>query len=269
DGNHILTGSWDYTAKLWERASGRDIQTFQGHTSNVSSVAFSPDGNYILTGSWDNTAKLWERESGRDIQTFQGHTSYVYSVAFSPDGNYILTGSRDRTAKLWDRASGRDIQSFHGHTSPISSVAFSSDRNYILTGSEDNTAKLWNGLDSYMSTFYSYPKEELKEMGMEWEEEEYKSIGKVEADYYTKLRAEQLYPAGLGYVNLLINEYKAYPQDFDRELFRKLKTAAELSRAGAWLQTHGEMALGAELLARVKEQEDLPPMSKEEEDTPE
>lgn len=33
---------------------------FQGHTSYVSSVAFSPDGSRLATGSYDNTAKIWE-----------------------------------------------------------------------------------------------------------------------------------------------------------------------------------------------------------------
>ncbi|MBK6996064.1 MAG: hypothetical protein IPH31_14485 [Lewinellaceae bacterium] len=31
--------------------SGRELQSFRGHTSNVASVAFSPDGKTVLTGS--------------------------------------------------------------------------------------------------------------------------------------------------------------------------------------------------------------------------
>ena len=50
DGQHILTGSEDNTAKLWD-LSGRELQSFSGHTSYVRSVAFSPDGQHILTGS--------------------------------------------------------------------------------------------------------------------------------------------------------------------------------------------------------------------------
>ncbi|MGB8698660.1 MAG: AAA family ATPase [Thermosynechococcaceae cyanobacterium] len=59
DGQRILTGSGDNTAKLWT-LDGRLLQTFTGHQDSVSSVAFSPDGQRILTGSVDKTAKLWD-----------------------------------------------------------------------------------------------------------------------------------------------------------------------------------------------------------------
>ncbi|MFK8101850.1 MAG: WD40 repeat domain-containing protein, partial [Saprospiraceae bacterium] len=95
----ILTGSWDDTAKLWD-LSGKELVSFSGQTSAVTSVSFSPDGKTILTGSMDATAKLWDL-SGNELVNFSGHTSYVYAVSFSPDGKTILTGSRDKTAKRW------------------------------------------------------------------------------------------------------------------------------------------------------------------------
>jgi WD40 repeat protein len=44
---------------LWDVATGKEIQSFQGHADNVSSVAISADGTHVVTGSWDRTAKLW------------------------------------------------------------------------------------------------------------------------------------------------------------------------------------------------------------------
>ena len=116
DGARVLSGSQDWTLKLWDAASGQLIRTFDAHSSRVASVAFSPDGTRLLSGSWDKTLKLWDTASGQLIRTFEGHSDQVNSVAFSPDGTRLLSGSRDKTLKLWDTASGQLIRTFEGHS---------------------------------------------------------------------------------------------------------------------------------------------------------
>jgi WD40 repeat protein len=91
DGQLVLTGSVDKTARLWECRTSQVRATLQGHTRSVQSVAFSPDGQLVLTGSADRTARLWECRTGQLRATLQGHTDTVKSVAFSPDGRLVLT----------------------------------------------------------------------------------------------------------------------------------------------------------------------------------
>jgi WD40 repeat protein/class 3 adenylate cyclase len=143
DGQRIVTGSSDNTAKVWEAASGRELLTLKGHTALIWSVAFSPDGQRIVTGSLDQTAKVWEAASGRELLTLKGHIAPIRSVAFSPDGQRIVTGSYDQTAKVWEAASGRELLTLKGHSASITSVAFSPDGQRIVTGSYDQTAKVW------------------------------------------------------------------------------------------------------------------------------
>ena len=124
DGRHVLTGSHDHTAILWDAASGQKLHVFTGHSEHVCSVAFSPDGRQILTGSSDKTAILWDASTGRQLQTF--HHFIVQSVAFSPNGRQVLTGAFDPAAILWDAVSGEKIEKFAGSFS-TESVAFSPD----------------------------------------------------------------------------------------------------------------------------------------------
>ncbi|HMQ59853.1 MAG TPA: caspase family protein [Flavilitoribacter sp.] len=137
DGRFVLTGSWDGrnvpnpdaasvmgapkmieqgqgTAKLWDRATGREIRTFQPHNDRVTSVAFSPDdgGKQILTGSLDGAAKLWDRDSGAEIRSFKGTGDFIVTVAFSPDGKLVLTGSEWGAIQIRDRNSGEMIHDF-------------------------------------------------------------------------------------------------------------------------------------------------------------
>jgi WD40 repeat protein len=55
--------------KLWDRAGGKEVRTFKGHSDWVRSVCFSPEGTFILSGSSDHTLKIWDRETGVCIKT--------------------------------------------------------------------------------------------------------------------------------------------------------------------------------------------------------
>jgi len=54
NGQTILTGSSDRSARLWD-ISGKAIVDFKGHGMAVNSVAFSPDGKEFLQ---DQTTEL-------------------------------------------------------------------------------------------------------------------------------------------------------------------------------------------------------------------
>jgi len=49
DGQRIVTGRQDRTARVWDIATGHELLVLK-HTKVVSSVAFSPNGKRIVTG---------------------------------------------------------------------------------------------------------------------------------------------------------------------------------------------------------------------------
>jgi uncharacterized protein with WD repeat len=144
DGRILAAGCENGKIILWDAASGREIQTLQGHSSGVQSVAFSPDSHTLASGSYDETIKLWDATSGTEIRTLLGHSNDVWSVAFSPNGYNLVSGGRDGTIKIWDTANGIEIRTLQGHTSCMESVTFSPDGHVLASGSDDQTIKMWD-----------------------------------------------------------------------------------------------------------------------------
>jgi WD40 repeat protein len=88
--------------RLWAAADGQLQRTLEGHTSNVWSLAFSPNGQRLASGSFDKTIVLWDPSTGQNVSTLQGHTNFVRSVAFTPSGARLLSGGDDGTVRVWD-----------------------------------------------------------------------------------------------------------------------------------------------------------------------
>jgi len=143
DGSRILTGSVDGTVKVWDRNSGREIQSFKVESERgLKSAAFSPDGKNILTLSDPSVCLLWDATSGKQIRQLAEEASYAL---FAPDGKSVLLGEPFR---LIDVNTGNEIRTIDrlrsGHG--FNALTFSADGKYLLAGHEEFSLR--TGLES-------------------------------------------------------------------------------------------------------------------------
>ena len=141
DSQKLASGS-GAVIKIWDVATGANLQTLLGHGSGVLSVAFSPDGRNIASGSYDRTIRIWDVSTPDALQTMLD-PGIVTSVAFSPDGKTLASTSHDKTIKIWNTATWVNSRILRGHTGHVLSVAFSPDGRKLISVGSDRAVIIW------------------------------------------------------------------------------------------------------------------------------
>jgi WD40 repeat protein len=99
-GEFLVTGSEDGTARLWSR-SGTDEGVLTGHPGAVSAVATWPgDSSRVVTGGEDGAITVWDRSTGSRIGPPMDHGAPVLALAVSADGKRIFS-SGDNATRVW------------------------------------------------------------------------------------------------------------------------------------------------------------------------
>ncbi|KAF5295110.1 hypothetical protein FQA39_LY13261 [Lamprigera yunnana] len=123
---------------VWEWQSETYVMKQQGHSNNMSCLAFSTDGQLLCTGGEDGKLKLWNINSGFCYVTFQEHTCAISAVAFSGNKKFVVSASLDGTVRAYDVTRYRNFRTF---TTPrpiqLSCVAVDSSGEFVAAGGQD------------------------------------------------------------------------------------------------------------------------------------
>lgn len=132
DGKYLITCSDDFTIKIWEIASGKEMRTLLGHSKPVNEIAIAPDGSQLVSVSDDRKIIVWSFPEGEQIKTIKEHKNKVLTIDYSPTGEYFATGSKDKTVRLYNTKSfkGKELYAFK---SEVNKVKFLNDGSHLYT----------------------------------------------------------------------------------------------------------------------------------------
>ncbi|KAK3339959.1 WD40-repeat-containing domain protein [Lasiosphaeria hispida] len=160
----LLTGDNDGLIYLTTRSDGggfvNDTRPFQGHTSSVEEIQWSPsEASVFASASSDGTIRVWDvrSKSRKAALTMQVSNTDVNVMSWSKQTTHLLaSGADDGVWAVWDLRQWKPsssstpdkptpIASFDYHKEQITSVEWHpNDDSIVAVAAGDNTVTLWD-----------------------------------------------------------------------------------------------------------------------------
>jgi G protein beta subunit-like protein len=124
-------------------ANPSPVMTLEGHTSNVTGLAFNMATSWMASSSEDGTIKVWDMRTG-SIHCDYDHKSPVNDICAHPNQTEIISGDQNGSMKIWDLVGNTCTHELIPEEDvPIRSLAISSDCTTLVAGNNKGNVYVW------------------------------------------------------------------------------------------------------------------------------
>lgn len=131
-----LAAAGRHVVRLYDIKSSNPspITVFEGHTNNITAVAFHVDTKWMVTSSEDMTVKIWDTRSA-SVQREYKHSDPVNDVVIHPNQGEIVTVDRGGNVRVYDLGSDKCThQLIPAEGVSLSSVSVANDGSLLAAG---------------------------------------------------------------------------------------------------------------------------------------
>lgn len=158
-GDTVITGSDDWTARMWSISRGTCDAVLACHAGPILSVEYSMSDKGIITGSTDGLLRFWENDEGgiKCVKNVTIHTGSILSI--NAGEHWLGIGAADNTMSLFHRPqerlggfsnTGSKISGWQLYRTPqktvamVRCVASDLERKRICSGGRNGLLRLWD-----------------------------------------------------------------------------------------------------------------------------
>uniref|UniRef100_A0A8C5QQQ7 U3 small nucleolar RNA-associated protein 15 homolog n=1 Tax=Leptobrachium leishanense TaxID=445787 RepID=A0A8C5QQQ7_9ANUR len=156
DKYRIVSGSDDYSSKIWDIPNGAQIGSYKEHTDYVRCGCTSKlNEDLFVTGSYDHTIKVFDTRTEKSVLTMN-HEQPVESVLLYPSGG-LLVSAGGRYVKVWDLLKGGQLLvSLRNHHKTVTCLSLTSSGQRLLSGSLDRHVKIYSTMNYKVVHSFDY-----------------------------------------------------------------------------------------------------------------
>ncbi|XP_031279050.1 DENN domain and WD repeat-containing protein SCD1 [Pistacia vera] len=158
DRDTVITGSDDWTARMWSVSRGTCDAVLACHAGPILSVEYSSSDKGIITGSSDGLLRFWENDEGsiKCVKNVTIHSSAILSI--SAGEHWLGIGAADNSMSLFHRpqerlgglsSSGSKMAGWQLYRTPqrnlavVRCIASDLERKRICSGGRNGVLRLW------------------------------------------------------------------------------------------------------------------------------
>jgi target of rapamycin complex subunit LST8 len=133
---HFLAAAGSQHVRLYDCMSQNPnpVLSFDGHTANITGIAFHIETKWMATSSEDGTVKIWDLRSP-NVQRDYNHGSAVNDVVIHPNQGEVISCDQSGAVKIWDLGENANIHTlFPEENVPGRSVTVANDGSMLVAG---------------------------------------------------------------------------------------------------------------------------------------
>jgi WD40 repeat protein len=132
DGN-VLATAQNGVIRLWDIATGKRLDPFEGHEEAVTCIAFARHGQRLVVPLAGGALGVWDVATGGRLRRLRDEGTVERLIALSPNEKLLASANEDNVS-VWELATGRLVHRWSEPQGWAESLGFTDDSRLALAG---------------------------------------------------------------------------------------------------------------------------------------